>query len=108
MQLLVSSVLTTLSFRRIAMTDTSLQRWGGWASIGVGLCSLLYGILYVGFVLLGAKLDPAASLVSFGIQSTNLMLALSGLFSLIAIVAIFQRVRAASEGWARLALWFGM
>ncbi len=90
------------------MTDTSLQRWGGLATIGVGICSLLYGILYVVFVVFGPRLDPAPSLISFGVQITNLLLALSGLLSLIAVVTIFQKVRGASEGWARLALWFGM
>src|SRR5689334_2723517 len=90
------------------MTDTSLQRWGGLATIGVGICSLLYGVLYVVLVVFGPKLDPATSLTSFGIQITNLLLALSGLLSLIAVVTIFQKIRGVSEGWARLALWFGM
>jgi hypothetical protein len=90
------------------MNDESLQRWGGLATIGVGLCSLLYGILYTVFIFLGPRTDTATSLTSFGIQITNLLLALSGLLSLIAIVTIFQKVRSASEGWARLALWFGM
>jgi hypothetical protein len=59
-------------------------------------------------VVLGPRLDTATSLTSFGIQITNLLLALSGVLSLVAIVAIFQRVRVVSEAWARLALWFGM
>jgi hypothetical protein len=78
------------------------------AVIGVGLCSLLYGILYVALIVLGPRLDPAASLVSFGVQSTNFLLALSGLFGLVAVVTIFQWVRQVNEAWARLALWFGM
>jgi len=61
------------------MTDSSLQRWGGLATIGVGICSLLYGALYVVLVVFGPKMDPATSLTSFGIQITNLLLALSGL-----------------------------
>jgi hypothetical protein len=91
-----------------AMNDTTLMRWGGLAAIGVGLASLLYGLAYVILVVLGPRLDTSASLTSFGIQITNLLLALSGVLSLIAVVAIFQRVRGVSEAWARLALWFGM
>src|SRR5579864_3896944 len=90
------------------MNDTSFQRWGSLAVIGVGLCSLLYGLLYVDLIVLGPHLDPAASLVSFGVQSTNFLLALSGLLGLIAVVTIFQWVRKVNEDWARLALWFGM
>lgn len=90
------------------MPDSSLQRWGGLATIGVGICSLLYGVLYVVLVVFGPKMDPATSLTSFGVQITNLLLALSGLLSLVAVVTIFQKIRGVSEGWARLALWFGM
>jgi hypothetical protein len=90
------------------MNDSSLQRWGGLATIGVGICSFLYGILYVVLVFLGPRTDTATSLTSFGIQITNLLLALSGFLSLIAVVTIFQKVHVTSEGWARLALWFGM
>jgi hypothetical protein len=57
---------------------------------------------------LAPKVDTATSLVSSGIQITNLLLALSGLFGLFAVITIFQRVSTGNEGWARVALWFGM
>ena len=58
----------------VAVNDSSFIRMGGLAAIGVGLCSLLYGLLYVGLVVLGPKMDPLPSLTSFGIQITNLLL----------------------------------
>jgi hypothetical protein len=90
------------------MSDSTFVRWGGLAAIGVGLCSLLYGVLYITLVVFGPKLDPAASLVSFGVQSTNFLMALGGLLAFAAVIAIFQRLRGTSEAWARLALWLGM
>ena len=90
------------------MNDSTYVRWGGLAAVAVGLCSLLYGVLYITLVVYGPKLDPAASLISFGVQSTNFLLALGGLLAFVAVIAIFQRLRGTSEAWARLALWFGM
>lgn len=90
------------------MQNSSLIRWGGLAAIGVGLCSLLYGVLYVALIVLGPKMLPPESLLTFGAQSTSLLLGLSGLLGLVATVAFFEKLRAAGEGWARLALWFGM
>jgi hypothetical protein len=37
-----------------------------------------------------------------------LLLALSGLLGLFTVITIFQRVSSVNEGWARIALWFGM
>jgi hypothetical protein len=90
------------------MNDSTYVRWGSLAAIAVGLCSFLYGVLYIVLVVYGPKLDPADSMVSFGVQSTNFLLALGGLLGFVAVIAIFQRLRATSEAWARLALWFGM
>jgi hypothetical protein len=47
------------------MNNSSLMRWGGLASIGVGLCSLLYGVLYV-LLVVPNKVDTATSLVPSG------------------------------------------
>ncbi len=90
------------------MDDSSFLRWGGWATIGVGICSLLYGVAFVAQVALAPKMAPVTALTSFGVQSMNALLALGGLLGLVAVVAIFQYVKGVSEGWARLALWLGM
>src|SRR5258706_10494183 len=86
------------------LTDSSLNRWGGLAAMGVGLSSFLYGVLYTVLVVFGPKLDPAASLTSSGIQITNFILALSGFLAIFAVVAIFQRVLPTNAGWAHVAL----
>jgi hypothetical protein len=89
------------------MSESSFTRWGGRALIGVGVCSLLYGALYVGLIVLADPKPPAEFAISFGAQSTNLLLALSGLFGIVGNVALFERLRKVSEGWARATLWLG-
>ena len=90
------------------MTDQSFKQWGRLSVIIVGLCSLLYGVLYVALIVLPGAKPPAEVLTSFSTQITNLLLAASGIFGIVASVAIFERLRKVSEGWARVALWLGV
>ncbi|MBX3084156.1 MAG: DUF4386 family protein [Anaerolineae bacterium] len=90
------------------MNDQTFKQWGGLAVIIVGVCSLLYGLLYVALIVLPGAKPPTEALTSFGTQCTNLLLAASGIFGIVASVAIFERLRLVNEGWARAALWLGV
>ena len=80
------------------MKDT-FGKFGGLSAILVGILSILYAIFY---------LVIAKQAEFLGIYGSWLILAVSGIFSSAAYVALYQRVRAADEGFALWALLLGI
>jgi hypothetical protein len=84
--------------RNLTMND-SFNKFGGTSAIIVGVLSILYAIFYL-------IVKPQAPFV--GELVSWLILAASGIFSLAAYVALYQRTRGASEGYALYGLLFGI
>jgi len=80
------------------MKDT-FGKFGGLSAILVGVLSIIYAIFY---------LLIARQAEFLGIYGSWLILAVSGIFSSAAYVALYQRVRAAGEGFALWALLLGV
>jgi hypothetical protein len=79
--------------------DNSFRRFGGISAILVGLLSLAYALFY---------LVIARQSEALGIVGSWVILAVSGLFSSAAYVALYERLRPASEGFALWALLLGV
>jgi hypothetical protein len=80
------------------MKDT-FGKFGGLSAIVVGVLSILYAIFF---------LVIARQAEFLGTYGSWLILAVSGIFSSAAYVALYQRVRAAGEGFALWALLLGI
>jgi Domain of unknown function (DUF4386) len=94
------------------MGGRSFERFAGAAAVVVGLSSVAYGLVFLFLVPADQKGAPPASLVSFaedptGRQLAALLLALGGLATAVAAVAVHRRLRPAGEGWAVASLLLG-
>src|SRR5437867_3381962 len=100
----------------VMVRDVNFERGGAIAAMLVGISSLLYGIVYLAVLprdqAAGVATDVAAFFASFAqnpapAQITNGLLVLSGIFTTIAVAAIYDRLEA-SFGWARWATTTGV
>jgi hypothetical protein len=79
--------------------NRSFERFGGLSAMIVGALSILYAVFY----LVIARQNEAV-----GTLGSWIILALSGVFSSAAFVALYQRLRPASEGFALWGLVLGL
>lgn len=78
---------------------SSLGAWGGWSAIGVGVLSVLYAVFYL---VVSQSPDDTGRLISWAI------LALSGILTSVAYVALYERLKKAGEGFALWAMALGV
>ena len=95
------------------MKDTSLSRIGGFSGFVVALLSIVYAVAYL-FITPAVQRgsDLAAFYSSFaaeptGRQLANLCFVISGILGPFVVVAVSERLRVISEGWARWSLIMG-
>lgn len=80
--------------------DKSFARLGGWSAVLVGLLSIVYAVFFL-------AIQPRAPY--FGALGSWLILAVSGILSSAAYVALYQRVKSgADDGYALWALLMGV
>jgi hypothetical protein len=94
------------------MTERVFQRFAACAAVVVGVSTLLYGLVFL-FLLTpedksGAR-DRLAAYVAapLGRELAHSLLALGGLAAVVAVVALYVRLRAESPGWATWSLVLG-
>lgn len=79
--------------------DRSFERFGGLSAIIVGALSIVYAVF---FLFVSRQSEAVGALGSW------IVLAISGIFSSAAFVALYQRLRPASEGFALWGLVLGL
>lgn len=77
------------------MTDATFRRTASWCAFGIAALSLLYAVVFLGFVRTDAANTPASALA-------NGCIGLSGILATFAVIAVGDRVDGAAGRWLRV------
>jgi len=77
------------------MTDARFRRTAGWSAFGIAALSLLYAVVFLGFVRTDAANTTASALA-------NGFIGLSGILATFAVIAVGDRVDGAAGRWLRV------
>ena len=77
------------------MTDATFRRTASWCAFGIAALSLLYAVVFLGFVRTDAANTTASALA-------NGCIGLSGILATVAVIAVGDRVDRAAGRWLRV------